>query len=87
MLYGDSKSGTFASGTVGLDTASIAGIAMPQHPFALIEDTNNLLVQFGATGIFGLSFPAARCERIIFQCEKALLLMPCSFTVLFRLLF
>ncbi|KJA24015.1 hypothetical protein HYPSUDRAFT_65826 [Hypholoma sublateritium FD-334 SS-4] len=59
MLYGDSKSGTFASGTVGLDTASIAGIALPRHPFALIEDTNNLLVQFGASGIFGLSFPAA----------------------------
>lgn len=60
MMYGDSKSGTFASGTVGLDASTISGLTMPRHPFGLIGDTTNLLGQFGASGIFGLSFPSAR---------------------------
>ncbi|KAF9483409.1 acid protease [Pholiota conissans] len=59
MQYGDSKTGTFAQGTIGFDTATISNISMVHQPFALIDDTSNLIVQFGATGIFGLGFPTA----------------------------
>ncbi|KAJ3489681.1 hypothetical protein NLJ89_g11508 [Agrocybe chaxingu] len=59
MTYGDSTTGTFASGAVGLDTATIAGVSMNQQAFGVVNDTSNFLVQFEAAGIFGLSFPAA----------------------------
>ncbi|TFK27580.1 acid protease [Coprinopsis marcescibilis] len=58
MFYGDSTTGTFATGVVGLDTAAVAGIAMVDQPFGLINDTSNLVVMFGTAGIFGLGFPS-----------------------------
>ncbi|KAF8964327.1 aspartic peptidase domain-containing protein [Flammula alnicola] len=70
MHYGDSTTGTFASGTVGLDTATIAGIAVPKQAFGLIEDTTNLLVQFDAAGIFGLSFPVASRIQQVLEADK-----------------
>ncbi|KAF8074076.1 aspartic peptidase domain-containing protein [Lyophyllum atratum] len=57
LQYGDSTTGTSASGVVGLDTATIAGIAMTNQAVGLINITNNQIVQFEAAGIFGLGFP------------------------------
>ncbi|KDR82509.1 hypothetical protein GALMADRAFT_87852 [Galerina marginata CBS 339.88] len=59
MHYGDSTTGTYASGSVGLTTASVAGITIAQQTFALIDDTTNHVVEFNAAGILGLSFPSA----------------------------
>lgn len=60
LYYGDSTTGTYASGFAGLETVSVAGVTMTKQPFALIDDTNNHIVGFNAAGIFGLSFPSAR---------------------------
>ncbi|KAA1469639.1 acid protease [Dentipellis sp. KUC8613] len=59
LQYGDSLTGTHAKGPVAQDTASIAGLSMPQQPFAAISDTNNTSVMNGANGIFGLGFPSS----------------------------
>ncbi|THH20596.1 hypothetical protein EW146_g805 [Bondarzewia mesenterica] len=59
LLYGDSLTGTHANGPVGQDTASIAGLSMPQQPFAAISDTNNTSVMTSSNGILGLGFPSA----------------------------
>ncbi|KXN87376.1 hypothetical protein AN958_08807 [Leucoagaricus sp. SymC.cos] len=58
MRYSDSTTGTYAKGTVGLDTTTIAGIAMTDQAFSVINDTNNVAVQYNTAGIFGLGFPA-----------------------------
>ncbi|THU99843.1 acid protease [Dendrothele bispora CBS 962.96] len=58
MQYGDSVTGTFASGPIGLGTATIAGIAIRNQAFAAVDQTDNNVVRFGAAGIFGLSFPS-----------------------------
>ncbi|KAF7322196.1 Peptidase A1 domain-containing protein [Mycena kentingensis (nom. inval.)] len=58
MRYGDSTTGTYATGNVAMDTVAIAGVAIDNQMFAAIEDTTNTVVQFGAAGIFGLSFPS-----------------------------
>jgi len=60
MLYGDSSTGSSATGTIGLDTATIAGITMTDQAFSVVNDTDNLVVQYDAAGIFGLGFPAGR---------------------------
>jgi len=57
LTYGDSKTGTFASGPVGTDTATLAGISMGDQQFGAINHTTNPTLQFGAVGIFGLGFP------------------------------
>ncbi|KAJ7873883.1 aspartic peptidase domain-containing protein [Mycena olivaceomarginata] len=57
MRYGDSTTGTHASGPIAMDTISIAGVAIDNQLFAAINDTSNSVVQFGAAGIFGLGFP------------------------------
>ncbi|KAJ8514991.1 hypothetical protein ONZ45_g7520 [Pleurotus djamor] len=58
MRYGDSKTGTYASGLIGKDTVTVAGIAMTDQHFAAIHNTTNPTVRFGAAGIFGLGFPS-----------------------------
>ncbi|EAU86301.1 hypothetical protein CC1G_08025 [Coprinopsis cinerea okayama7 len=58
MFYGDSTTGTFAFGEVALDTATIAGVAMVDQPFGVVNDTDNPVVMFGTSGIFGLGFPS-----------------------------
>lgn len=60
MRYGDSTTGSFASGPVVLDTVSIAGIAIDSQAFAAIDNTTNSAVNYGAAGIFGLGFPSER---------------------------
>lgn len=41
MRYGDSTTGTFASGPVAMSTVSIAGVAIDNQMFAAIDDTTN----------------------------------------------
>lgn len=60
MYYGDSSTGSFAKGPIGLDTATIAGIAIADQAFGVINDTNNPVVQYNTAGIVGLGFPAGR---------------------------
>ncbi|KAJ7739036.1 aspartic peptidase domain-containing protein [Mycena maculata] len=58
MNYGDSTTGTFASGPIAMDTVGIAGVAIDNQLFAAVSDTTNTVVEFGAAGIFGLGFPS-----------------------------
>jgi hypothetical protein len=60
MNYGDSKTGTYASGPIGNDIASVAGVAMLNQQFAAINATTNPTIQYGAAGIFGVGFPTGR---------------------------
>lgn len=61
MKYGDSHSGTYASGTIGFDSVALLdGLSLPHQPLGLIDDTTNLLVQHNASGIVGFGFPAGR---------------------------
>ncbi|KIY73968.1 acid protease [Cylindrobasidium torrendii FP15055 ss-10] len=55
MKYGDSTSGTSASGPIAFDTATIAGISIENQAFAAITQTTNPTVKYAA-GIFGLGF-------------------------------
>ncbi|GJE99878.1 acid protease [Phanerochaete sordida] len=57
LQYGDSTTGTHASGPVLLDTVAVAGLSMDKQPLAAVNDTNNSAVQNGGAGIFGLGFP------------------------------
>lgn len=61
LQYGDSSTGTIASGPIAQDTMTVAGLSLPQQPFAAISDTNNTSVMQGANGILGLGFPSGRC--------------------------
>ncbi|KAI0344431.1 acid protease [Trametopsis cervina] len=58
LLYGDSTSGTHASGPVVLDTVTVAGLSLPSQPLAAINDTDNSAVQNGGAGILGFGFPS-----------------------------
>lgn len=60
LLYGDSSTGTLASGPVAQDVGAIAGLSMAQQTFAAISDTNSTAVMQGTNGIFGLGFPSVR---------------------------
>lgn len=63
MKYGDSHSGTYASGTIGFDMVALHdGLNLARQPLGLIDDTTNLLVQYNASGIIGLGFPAGRYD-------------------------
>ncbi|KAF8500835.1 aspartic peptidase domain-containing protein [Russula emetica] len=59
LLYGDSSTGTLASGPVAQDVGAIAGLSMAQQAFAAVSDTNSTAVMQGTNGIFGLGFPGA----------------------------
>ncbi|KAJ7451803.1 aspartic peptidase domain-containing protein [Mycena galericulata] len=58
MRYGDSTTGSFASGPIAMATVGIAGVAINNQLFGAINDTTNTVVEFGAAGIFGLGFPS-----------------------------
>jgi len=60
LLYGDSQTGTHASGPVGQDTVTIADLTLSAQTFSAISDTNNTSVMNGADGILGAGFPSAR---------------------------
>ncbi|EIN13008.1 acid protease [Punctularia strigosozonata HHB-11173 SS5] len=60
LRYGDSTTGTQATGPIVKDTATIAGISVPQQVFAAVNFTDNTIVSSAvdAAGIFGLGFPS-----------------------------
>jgi hypothetical protein len=68
MDYGDSKTGSYASGPIGSDTATIAGMAMLNQQFAAINATTNPTLQYGASGIFGVGFPGGRHLSFSYFC-------------------
>ncbi|KZT73901.1 acid protease [Daedalea quercina L-15889] len=58
LTYGDSTTGTFASGPVVLDEVTLAGLSMRMQPLAAVSDTDNDAVLNGGAGIIGLGFPS-----------------------------
>jgi hypothetical protein len=58
MLYGDSTTGTYASGPVIQDVVTVAGISLPDQVFASIDNTTNPTISSGSSGICGLGFPS-----------------------------
>ncbi|KAI0667633.1 acid protease [Trametes maxima] len=58
LQYGDSVTGTHASGPVGRDTVTLAGLTLPNQTLAAIDDTDNSAISNGGAGILGLGFPA-----------------------------
>ncbi|CCM03570.1 uncharacterized protein FIBRA_05706 [Fibroporia radiculosa] len=58
LTYGDSSSGTYAAGPVGLDTVTLAGLSLANQPFAAVNNTDNSAVSNGGAGIIGLGFPS-----------------------------
>ncbi|TFK52169.1 acid protease [Heliocybe sulcata] len=59
MQYGDSTSGTSASGPVGKDTVTLGGLSIQSQPFAAVNKTDSsVVVNNDAAGIFGLGFPS-----------------------------
>lgn len=60
LAYGDSTTGTVASGPIAQDVGAIAGLSMTQQAFAAISNTNSTAVMQGTNGIFGLGFPSGR---------------------------
>ncbi len=60
LEYGDSLTGTFAQGPVGLDVVSFAGLRLHDQYLAAISETNTEVVQSGSVGVFGLGFPVNR---------------------------
>ncbi|KAJ7445989.1 aspartic peptidase domain-containing protein [Mycena galericulata] len=56
LLYGDSLTGTHASGVVGTDEVTFAGLEIPNQYFAAINDTDTNVLDTGCAGIFGLGF-------------------------------
>jgi len=61
LRYGDSLTGTHASGPVAQDVAAIAGLSMSHQVFVAVSDTNMTGVMYGANGILGLGFPGGGC--------------------------
>lgn len=60
LLYGDSRTGTHATGPIGKDKAGVAGLTINDQYFAAIVDTNTTVLETGVAGIFGTGFPAVR---------------------------
>ena len=61
LQYGDSTSGTHASGPVGYDSVTLAALSLPDQTLAAINNTDNSAVANGGAGILGLGFPSQRC--------------------------
>jgi hypothetical protein len=62
LNFGDSTTGTTASGPINRVDTVIAGLSLPQHPFAAVDFTNSTIVGPGVptSGILGLAFPSGR---------------------------
>lgn len=60
LVFGDSVTGTHASGPVGRDTVTLAGLVMEEQPLAAVNDTDNSAVVSGGSGILGLGFFSQR---------------------------
>ena len=60
LLYGDSRTGTQATGPIGQDVVGVAGLSQKDQYFAAIVSTNTTVLETGSAGILGLGFPAIR---------------------------
>jgi len=60
LWYGDSTTVTSASGMIGKDTVTLAGLTLQDQYFVAVNRTNFTLGEVGASGIFGLGFPVIR---------------------------
>ena len=60
LEYGDSLTGTFAQGLVGMDVVGLAGLQLQDQYLAAVSETNTKVMQTGSIGIFGLGFPVNR---------------------------
>jgi len=60
LEYGDSLTGTFAQGPIGMDIVGFAGLRLQDQYLAAISETNTNVVQSGSAGVFGLGFPVNR---------------------------
>ncbi|KAI0754817.1 aspartic peptidase domain-containing protein [Daedaleopsis nitida] len=58
LQYGDSTTGTHASGPVGRDTVTLAALTLQDQTVAAVDDTDNTAVSNGGAGIMGLGFPS-----------------------------
>ncbi|EDR10123.1 uncharacterized protein LACBIDRAFT_318129 [Laccaria bicolor S238N-H82] len=57
LWYGDSNTITHASGKIGKDTVTLAGLTLQDQYFIAVNRTNVTLGETGSSGIFGLGFP------------------------------
>lgn len=71
LLYGDSRTGTHATGPIGKDTAGIAGLATSGQYLAAIVDTNTTVLETGSAGILGVGFPPIRWAWHVFAVRCA----------------
>ena len=60
LRYGDSRTGTFASGLVGFDTVSLGTVTITNQSFAAMNRTNTTFPIAGVAGILGIGFPIIR---------------------------
>lgn len=60
LTFGDSSTGTYASGPIVTDEVTLAGLSMQDQPFVSVSNTNNNAVLNGGAGIIGLGFPSQR---------------------------
>jgi aspartyl protease len=60
LKYGDSLTGTFAQGPVGMDVVGLADLRLQDQYLAAILETNTKVVQSGSAGVLGLGFPVNR---------------------------
>lgn len=65
MSYGDSTTGSSANGTISKDAVAVAGIAVEAQAFAVVNSTDNPIIETGLSGIFGLGFPTGRSAKKI----------------------
>ncbi|KAJ7638234.1 aspartic peptidase domain-containing protein, partial [Roridomyces roridus] len=56
LTYGDSLTGTFASGIAGTDNVTFAGVRIHNQYFGAINATNTNVIESGCAGILGLGF-------------------------------
>ncbi|EJC99086.1 acid protease [Fomitiporia mediterranea MF3/22] len=57
LRYGDSRTGTHATGVIGAEKVGVAGFIIDKQFFAAINDTNTTIQETGSVGICGLGFP------------------------------
>ena len=51
---------SWASGMIGEDTVTLAGLTLQDQYFVAVNQTNTTLGQTGSSGIFGLGLPVGR---------------------------
>ena len=68
LWYGDSTSLAYASGMIGKDTVTLAGLTLQDQYFVAVNRTN--FTSTSASGIFGLGFPMIRYILGLYERES-----------------